>query len=66
MREMNLFLLDDLEDVDRTRDLARSDLDALRAVASRIENFVARPHEDLGRTGPVCPYVPESLERGTL
>ena len=53
MREMNLFLLDDLEDVDRTRDLARSDLDALRAVASRIENFVARPHEDLGRTGPL-------------
>jgi hypothetical protein len=27
---------------------------------------VARPHEELGRTGPVCPFVPGSLERKTL
>jgi hypothetical protein len=27
---------------------------------------VVRPHEDLGRAGPVCPFVPRALERKTL
>jgi hypothetical protein len=62
----NLFLLEDLEDVSRTRDLAESDLDALRAVADWIKFFVARPHKDLGRAGTVCPFVPGALERKTL
>ena len=62
----NLFLLEDLEDATRTSELAQGDLDALRAVADWIRTFVARPHEDLGRTGPVCPFVPESLKRETL
>jgi hypothetical protein len=62
----NLFLLDELEDVSRTKELAESDLDALRAVADWIKTFVARPHKDLGRTGPVCPFVPGALERNTL
>jgi hypothetical protein len=55
----NLFLLEELEDVSRTRQLADSDLDALRAVADWIRTFVARPHKDLGRAGPVCPFVLE-------
>lgn len=62
----NLFLLDDLEDAGRTGSVAQDDLDALRAVASWIKTFVARPHADLGRPGPVCPFVPGSLERETL
>jgi hypothetical protein len=62
----NLFLLEDLEDVSRTSKLAERDRDALHAVADWIKTFVARPHEDLGRAGPVCPFVPESLERKTL
>jgi hypothetical protein len=66
MSEVNLHLLEDLENVSKTRDLAQSDLDALRAVASWIENVVARPHKDLGRAGPVCPFVPKSLELKTL
>ncbi len=69
MREQpttNLFLLEELEDVSRTRELAESDLDALRAVADWIKTFVARPHKDLGRAGPVCPFVPGALERDTL
>jgi hypothetical protein len=63
---INLFLLEDLEDVGRTSELAESDLDALHAVADWIKTFVVRPHEDLGRGGPVCPFVPVSLERQTL
>jgi hypothetical protein len=62
----NLFLLEELEDVSRTRELADSDLDALRAVADWIKTFAARPHKDLGRAGPVCPFVPGALERNTL
>jgi hypothetical protein len=62
----NLFLLEDLEDVSKTAKLADSDRDALQAVADWITTFVARPHEDLGRAGPVCPFVPEALERETL
>ena len=62
----NLFLLQDLEDVSRTGELAESDLAALRAVAGWIKTFVVKPHKDLGRAGTVCPFVPGSLERKVL
>jgi hypothetical protein len=62
----NLFLLEELEDVSRTKELAERDLDALHAVADWIKTFVVRPHEDLGRAGPVCPFVPGALERKLL
>jgi hypothetical protein len=63
----NLFLLEDLEDAGKTSELAESDLQALRSIADWIESYVVTPHRDLiGRGGPVCPYLPESLERKTL
>ena len=62
----NLFLLENLEDASRTRELAESDRKALRAVADWIKTFVVRPHRDLGRAGPVCPFVPPALEHKTL
>jgi hypothetical protein len=62
----NLYLLEELEDVSRTKELAERDLDALHAVADWIKTFVVRPHEDLGRAGPVCPFVPGALERKIL
>jgi hypothetical protein len=61
-----LFLLEDLEDAGRTSELAEGDLDALHAVADWIKTYVAKPHKDLGRAGPVCPFVPGALERKTL
>jgi hypothetical protein len=66
MPTQTLFLLEDLEDVGRTSELADSDLDALHAVADWIKTFVVKPHKDLGRAGTVCPFVPVSLERKTL
>ena len=60
-----LYLLEDLDDASKTRQLANSDLAALRTVADWINGFVARPHKDLGRDA-VCPFVPGSLERKTL
>jgi hypothetical protein len=62
----DLFLLEDLEDVSRTKVLADGDLTALRAVADWIKRFIVHPHKELGRAGPVCPFVPGSLERRTL
>ena len=62
----NLYLLQDLEDSSRTRNLAQSELSALHTVADWFKSFVVRPHEDLGREGAVCPFVPGALERKTL
>jgi hypothetical protein len=62
----NLFLLQDLEDSSRTGQLAQSDLQTLQTVADWITTFVARPNKDLGRAGPVCPFVPGALDQKTL
>jgi hypothetical protein len=47
----NLFLLENLEDANRTRELAESDRNSLRAGADWIKTFVVKPHRDLGRAG---------------
>jgi len=62
----NLFLLEDLDDVGRTGELADGELAALHAVADWIKTFIVRPNKDLGRARPVCPFVPGALERKTL
>lgn len=62
----DLVLLDDLEDTGRARGLGQRDLEALTAVADWIRTFIVRPHAELGRPGPVCPFVPRSLERRSL
>jgi hypothetical protein len=46
--------------------LAEGDRNALRAVADWTKTFVAKPHSDLGRSGPLCPFVPVALEHKTL
>ena len=61
-----IFLLEDLEQAAETSELAGSDIDALRATAEWINTFVVKPNKDLGRAGPVCPFVPRSLEYRTL
>jgi len=62
----DLYLLEDLEDASKTTQLADGDFATLRSVAAWIKSFVAKPHEDLGREGPVCPFVPVALEQKTL
>jgi hypothetical protein len=61
-----VFLLEELDDMSRTGELAHGDLDALRAVADWIKTFVASPHGDLGRAGSVCPFVPGAPWCATL
>jgi hypothetical protein len=62
----NLFLLKDLDDKSRTSMLADSDLDSLRTLTDWINAFITQPHKELGRSGPVCPFVSGSLERRAL
>jgi hypothetical protein len=62
----NLFLFENLDDASGARELAESDRNALRAVADWTRTFIVRPHRDLGRAGPVCPFVPVALEHKTL
>jgi hypothetical protein len=61
----NLFLVEDVEK-GRVDSLSPGQGEALRAVAAWIKKFVARPHKDLGRAGPVCPFVPAALNHKTL
>jgi hypothetical protein len=35
-----------------------------RAVAAWAREFLCRPHPELGRRGPVCPYAQGSIDRG--
>lgn len=62
----NLFLVEDLDNDSKTGSLAQSDLTALRAVADWTKTFVIRPHKDLGRTGPVCPFTPVAIDHKAL
>ena len=62
----NLFLLEDLENPSRTMDLANTDVSALHTVADWIKTFVVRPNKELGRAGPVCPFVSVALDHRTL
>ena len=62
----DLVTLKDLEEDVPTRSRHVGNLDALRAAADWIATFVATPNEGLGRSGPVCPFVPGALERQTL
>lgn len=44
----------------------QSDLPYLIQVYKWIENYLAQPHSDLGRSGKVCPYVPLALKNDTI
>lgn len=62
----NLFLLDDLQNAERTSRLSASDLAGLRAVADWTRRFVIRPNPELGRPGPVCPFTSQAIEQKAL
>jgi hypothetical protein len=62
----DLFLLDDLQDTARTAKLTGADRDALNTIADWIRTYIIKPHPEIGRSGPVCPFVPVSLDRNIL
>ena len=50
----------------RPEEIEDTDRHAIESVSRWVTDFVACPHRDLGREGPVCPFIPGSLERRTL
>lgn len=62
----DLLLLEDLEQNGRAGVLADRDREALQATADWIRTFVLKPRAEIGRPGPVCPYLPVSVERHEL
>eukprot|EP00929_Paragymnodinium_shiwhaense_P024078 TRINITY_DN14920_c0_g1_i2.p1 TRINITY_DN14920_c0_g1~~TRINITY_DN14920_c0_g1_i2.p1 ORF type:complete len:359 (-),score=54.49 TRINITY_DN14920_c0_g1_i2:814-1890(-) len=36
------------------------------ATLAYLQRFLAKPHESIGRTGPVCPFVPKSLQMDSI
>ncbi len=46
---------------------AANDADSpLGSTVAWVRKFLARPHPDLGRAGPVCPFTPMALELDTM
>lgn len=44
----------------------QQDLPYLIEIMEWVKKFLAKPHPDLGRSGPVCPFVPGALQLNTL
>lgn len=43
-----------------------ADLEPLQKTVAWMRAFLAKPHPNLGRTGPVCPFVPISISLDTI
>lgn len=44
----------------------QQDLPSLIETMQWVENFVGKAHPDLGRNGPVCPFVPHSIRSNKM
>lgn len=44
------------------RSLRHCDLPYLKEIAAWTKSFLAKPHPQLGRSGPVCPFLPRALK----
>jgi hypothetical protein len=53
-------------DLDGDHDLVRRYGVPLKEIVVWAREYLCRPHADLGRNGPVCPYAQTSLDRGTF
>ncbi len=42
------------------------DLESVRIAVDWVRAFLTAPHEDLGRRGPVCPYIRQSFDERLL
>ncbi len=56
---MKLYQLSEIEQFQR-------DLPYLIEITEWVKDFLGNPHPDLGRPGPVCPFVPQSLKSNNL
>jgi hypothetical protein len=61
-KEYANFVLRRASEVDAGNDIESP----LGATIAWVRKFLARPHPDLGRAGPVCPFTPMALELDTI
>ena len=47
-------------------ELFKSHREAIEEIIAWGREYLAKAHEDLGRDGPVCPYVQASMQRGSF
>jgi len=40
--------------------------DPIEQLLNWVDEYLCKPHQELGRAGPVCPFVPTALEMGLL
>src|SRR4051812_16260708 len=38
-------------------------IDAATTILNWAREYISKPHPDLGRPGPICPFVPPSIEK---
>jgi hypothetical protein len=60
--------LAELSDLEREPmpERVRENLGTLRATVDWAKAYLAQPHPDLGRSGPVCPFVRPAMGKGTI
>lgn len=63
-----LFLLSlkDLEQAEISKYVSSSQAKALHQIKDWVYHYLMRPHEIMGRTGPVCPYVPKAVQEDSI
>lgn len=64
--DLVLFDPDDLDQDPVPHPLIGEHREDLRSIVAWAREYLCRPHPDLGRIGPVCPYAQSSLERRTF
>jgi hypothetical protein len=70
-RQPDLYLIE-LKDLHQNRaahpaaEHLAADMEALEAVVAWAREYLCAPHPELGRPGPVCPYVPTALQEGSF
>lgn len=63
-----LFLLSlkELEHINVSQYLSPLQINALNQIKSWVHNYLMCPHEKLGRSGPVCPFVPKAVREDSI
>lgn len=56
----------ELEQLHLDSDFSQADSKQLREITTWVKGFLAKPHPDLGRPGPVCPFIPRALKLNTI
>lgn len=58
---MQLYTTIEIEQIKESEDLPY-----LVEIVHWVKSFLGKPHPDLGRPGPVCPFVPHSLKSNSI